>query len=53
MLPGNQRGLLGSAAAADTVKDRVPAAGAVNFFRLSLFPPRKEALVAPTTDPVF
>lgn len=52
MLPGNQRGLSGSAAAARTVTDRV-LAGAVYVLRLSFLPPKKEAFVAPTIDPLF
>lgn len=52
MLPGNQMGLSGLAAAARTVSDRV-LAGAVYVLRLSLLPPKKEAFVAPTIDPLF
>lgn len=52
MLPGNQRGLSGSAAA--HTGNVGPAAGFVYFLTdLSFFPVRKEAFVVPTTDPVF
>lgn len=50
VLPGNQRGLSGSAAAALTEIDRVPA-GAKYFLNFSFFPPRKEAFVDPTMHP--
>lgn len=52
VLPGNQRGLSGSAAAALTETDRVPA-GATYFLKFSFFPPRKEPFVDPTKDPLF
>lgn len=52
VLPGNQRGLSGSAATAETATDLDPA-GATCLLTLNLFPPRKEAFVAPTIDPFF
>jgi hypothetical protein len=51
VLPGNQRGLSGSAAT-QTVTDRA-AVGAVYLFSLNFFPLRKEAFVDPTRNPVF
>lgn len=52
MLPGNHSGLSGSAAA-QTATD-LALEGAPNLLALSfLLPPKKEALVAPTTDPFF
>ncbi|KAL0364329.1 UNVERIFIED_CONTAM: hypothetical protein Sangu_0530500 [Sesamum angustifolium] len=51
VLPGNHSGLSGSAAA-QTVTDLVPE-GAVNLPTLNFLPPKKEALVAPTIDPLF
>lgn len=52
VLPGNQRGLSGSATAALTETDRA-AAGAAYFPNFSFFPLRKEAFVDPTIDPLF
>ena len=51
VLPGNQRGLSGSAAT-QTVTDRA-AVGDVYFFSLNFFPLRKKAFVDPTRDPIF
>lgn len=51
MLPGNQIGLSGSAAA-HTATDLV-VEGDVNLLTLNFLPPKKEALVAPTIDPFF
>jgi hypothetical protein len=51
VLPGNQRGLSGSAAT-QTVTDRA-AVGDVYVLSLNFSPLRKEAFVDPTRDPVF
>ena len=51
MLPGNQSGLSGSAAA-QTVT-HLEATGDDCFLSVSFFPLRKEAFVAPTMDPLF
>lgn len=51
MLPGNHRGLLGSAATAQTVTERA-AVVEVYFFSLNFFPLRKAAFVDPTIDPL-
>lgn len=49
-LPGNQRGLSGSAATHTVVAARGdPATG--TLLTLNLLPPRNEAFVAPTIDP--
>lgn len=53
MLPGNHKGLSGSAAAARTVKDVDDPEDAVKFLTLSFLPPKKEALVAAKVDPAF
>lgn len=52
MLPGNHRGLSGSAAAHTVVVDRPPT-GAVYLFTFNFLPLRKEAFVAPKVDPFF
>ena len=52
MLPGNHRGLSGSATAHTVVLDRPPTA-AVYLFTLNFLPPRKEALGVPKADPFF
>lgn len=53
MLPGNHRGLSGSAAAARTVKDVDDPEDADKFLTLSFLPPKKEARVAAKVDPAF
>lgn len=50
MLPGNQRGLSGSAAT-QTVVTALAAGEEVYLLTLNLLPPRNEAFVAPTIDP--
>ncbi|KAG9146308.1 hypothetical protein Leryth_008005 [Lithospermum erythrorhizon] len=52
VLPGNQRGLSGSAAAQTVVTDRLPD-GAENLLTLNCFPPMKEFFVAATIAPFF
>lgn len=52
VLPGNQIGLSGSAATQTVLSDRAPV-GAANLLTLSFFPPKKEAFVDPTIDPLF
>lgn len=54
MLPGNHRGLSGSAAAAHTLKDvDDDPVGAATFLTLSFLPPKNEAFVAAKVDPAF
>ncbi|KHL91157.1 hypothetical protein QW71_36275 [Paenibacillus sp. IHB B 3415] len=45
-------GLSGSAAT-QTVTDRAPAGDVLYFLSLSFLPPKNEAFVAPTIDPLF
>lgn len=45
VLPGNQRGLSGAAAADDTERDLLPV-GAAHLPCLSFLPPKKDAFVA-------
>lgn len=52
MLPGNHRGLSGSATAHTVALDRAPT-GAVKLFILSFLPLRKEAFAVPNSDPFF
>jgi len=52
VLPGNHRGLSGSATAQTVVLDRAPT-GAVKLFTFSFLPLRKEAFVLPKSDPFF
>jgi len=52
VLPGNHKGLSGSATAHTVVLDRPPTA-AVYFFTLNFLPPTKEALGVPKPDPFF
>jgi len=52
VLPGNHRGLSGSATAHTVVLDRAPT-GAVKLLPFSFLPLRKEAFVVPKSDPFF
>ena len=52
VLPGNHRGLSGSATAHTVVLDRAPT-GAVKLFIFSFLPLRKEAFAVPNSDPFF
>ncbi|KAL3655979.1 hypothetical protein CASFOL_000375 [Castilleja foliolosa] len=50
--PGNHTGLSGSAAT-HTATDDLELLGAANLLTRNFLPPKKDALVAPTIDPLF
>lgn len=53
MLPGNHRGLLGSAAAHTVTEDLAEDGADVYLFTLSFLPATKEAFVGPKGGPFF